>query len=129
VARLERRLSLRSSLLGIAVMAVLFAGAVHLKRRYDRLRRLALLHGGESERIERLIINDPSLSMDEANRQFRRSHWHGYAATYYFEAATRPWMNFQADPSKPYCICPYCQSKPWLPTESLCVPETGGEAL
>ena len=124
-----RRWSIRSSLLGIALLAILFAGVVHLKRRHDRLWRLALLHGRESERIEHAIIADRSLTTDEANRRFRLVHWHGYAASYYYQAATRPWLSFRADPAKPYCICKYCQALPWLSPESLRVPEIAGKTL
>jgi hypothetical protein len=90
---------------------------------------MMLIHGRESDRLERAISSAPTLTAEEANSQFRLVHWHGYAATYYYEAASRPWISLQADPALPYCICKYCQARPWLPPETLRVPDPAGKAL
>lgn len=118
----------RSLLIGIALISLLLAGGVHLRRRYAWYRHMTRVHGLEADRLEGSITLDAPLSEAEVLSRFRRSHWHGYVSSLYGEAACRPWMSFQADPSDPYCMCKYCRAKPWLPPELLRVPESAGKA-
>ncbi|MFO0892588.1 MAG: hypothetical protein U0790_26030 [Isosphaeraceae bacterium] len=123
------RLHLRSALFWTAFVALLLAAGVHSKRRHDWYMRKYMVHGRESDRLERAIVADHSLTGEEVNSRFRAVHWHGYAATFYYRAAWRPWLSFRADPSRPYCICRYCQARPWLSPEELRVPDIPGTPL
>src|SRR4051812_34839581 len=99
------RWRLRTALAAIALLSLFLALGVHLKRRRDGYMQRVLVHAREADRLERAIITDPSLTTEAANSRFRLVHWHDYAATYSYNAASRPWISFQADPSRPYCIC------------------------
>lgn len=129
MASFRPRWRVRSTLIAVAVLSVLLAAGVQLKRRHDWYWRMMRLHGREADRLESSISIDAPLSPDEIDRRIRLAHWHGYAATFYYESSSRPWTSFRADPTRTICICNVCLAKPWVPPEALRVPDSGGPTL
>jgi hypothetical protein len=123
------RWRLRTALAGIAVLSLFLAIGVYMQRRRDWCLYMQLKYATQAGRIQQSLIGNQSLSADEAVFRLHRIHWYDAVANRYYGIAHRPWVNFQPDPSRSYCMCKWHQTEPWPSPEPLRVSESNGKAL
>jgi hypothetical protein len=101
IAKGQRTRRLRTALRGIALVAILLALAVGLRRRAERLSGMELQHERQAEQLQRqaeqllagrenLLIGDALTP--EAAALLRQASWHIGMAHRFRWAASRPWL-------------------------------------
>jgi len=97
---------LRTALLAVAVLSVIFGLIGGVWRHSRDYQALALLHSREAGRLEELLVADVA----DASAVLRKVHWHDAVAARYQDDAARPWATFRPVADAAYCRCPSCQA-------------------
>jgi hypothetical protein len=102
VARGLRPRRLKIIMAGIALLAILLAVSVGLRRRAEKFRELQLHYQKEFHK-PRILPDDPQ--DENFDRLLRLHHWYNVMSDKYRRAASRPWL--PVPPPKP-CTCHLC---------------------
>jgi hypothetical protein len=93
------RFRLRTLMLAVALAAILMAVVGVLAARHDHFRSMALSHGRQARRLEKLAAN--AAGKDREKAILRRFVWHADLHDKYARAAKRPWLPVVPDPPEP----------------------------
>jgi hypothetical protein len=104
-----RRIRLKTLMIAVLVIALLFGAGMALKRRSERNYRRYHDQTLEARRLTDQMHEAPDKAA--IARLLRRAHWHNWVGAEYHKIALSPWQTFEPDPARVACHCTHCRGR------------------